>query len=78
MLFRLHACRELHCVPDIWSLIEWSNILTPRNLHRRYDTVFYLCFCENKPSAIADGEEVFDAKVGVQLSDDSSCLLSDN
>ena len=50
--------RELNCVPDIWSLIEWSNWLTPRNLKRRYDTVFYICFVETKPPTSPDGVEV--------------------
>ena len=60
-------CRELRCVPDIWSLVEWSNWLTPRNMGRRYDTVFYLCCCETTPPISADGTEVVDAKVCVCL-----------
>ena len=59
-------CRELQCVPDIWSLVEWSDWLTPRNMHRRYDTVFYLCFLETRPHIAEDGKEVVDAKVKVQ------------
>ena len=55
--------RELHCVPDVWSLIEWSNVLTPRNFRRRYDTVFYLCCSEDKPPASPDNAEVIKAKV---------------
>ena len=58
-------CRELRCVPDIWSLVEWSDWLTPRNMGRRYDTVFYLCCCETTPPISADGTEVVDAKVRV-------------
>ncbi|CAK8690545.1 unnamed protein product [Clavelina lepadiformis] len=41
----LQLCRELECVPDIWSLHEWSNWLTPTALmakfSKRFDTVFY-------------------------------------
>ena len=55
--------RELECVPDIWSLIEWSDWLTPRNSKRRYDTVFYMCFVETKPPATPDGAEVKSATV---------------
>jgi len=55
-------CRELHCVPDIWSLVEWSDWLTPRNLGRRYDTVFYLCCCETTPPISPDGTEVMDTQ----------------
>jgi len=63
----VHSCiyRELHCVPDIWSLVEWSDWLTPRNLGRRYDTVFYLCCCETTPPISPDGTEVMDTQVGV-------------
>ena len=50
--------RELECVPDIWSLIEWSNWLTPRNMKRRYDTVFYMCFVDSTPPTSPDGLEV--------------------
>ena len=60
--------RELECVPDIWSLIEWSNWLTPRNHNRRYDTVFYMCFVESKPPSSPDGEEVNSAIVSEQHS----------
>ena len=60
-----YPCRELHCLPDIWSLVEWSDWLTPRNLGRRYDTVFYLCCCETTPPINPDGTEVVDAQVGV-------------
>ena len=55
--------RELECVPDIWSLIEWSDWLTPRNSKRRYDTVFYMTFVETKPPATPDGAEVMSATV---------------
>ena len=57
--------RELQCFPDVWSLIEWSDWLTPRNSKRRYDTVFYMCFVETKPSASPDGIEVKSAIVSV-------------
>lgn len=59
----LDIIRELECVPDIWSLIEWSDWLTPRYLKKRYDTLFYLCFCERKPQAIPDQTEVSEAQV---------------
>lgn len=50
-------CRELGCVPDIYSLIEWSNWLTPWILPRRYDTVFYLACLDTKPKVSADMSE---------------------
>lgn len=35
-------CEKLKCYPDLWSLHEWSNWLTPTYLSKRYDTIFYL------------------------------------
>ena len=59
--------RELECVPDIWSLIEWSNWLTPRNSKRRYDTVFYMCFVEMQPPPSPDGVETTSAIVSYMI-----------
>lgn len=58
----LSMCREFHFVPDVWSLIEWSNWLTPENLHRRYDTVFYLCCINERPSATPENKEITKAE----------------
>lgn len=58
----VNLCKEFSCVPDIWSLVEWSTWLTPRNFHKRFDTVFYLCFSEAKPEVFTDKLEVFDAQ----------------
>ena len=57
------VCSALRCIPDIWSLLEWSDWLTPRNLHVRYDTLFYMCFIDTQPPVTGDGEEIVDAKV---------------
>jgi len=59
----LCVAREIRCVPDIWSLIEWSNWLTPENISRRYDTIFYLCCLEGKPSPTFNPSEVSKAEV---------------
>ena len=48
----------MNCVPDIFSMMEWSNWLTPFNSKRRYDTVFYLVFLNNKPCATPDLNEI--------------------
>ena len=63
----IRCYRELQCVPDVWSLIEWSNWLTPENLHRRYDTVFYLCCVEEKQEPSADYEEISSTQVCVPV-----------
>jgi nucleoside diphosphate-linked moiety X motif protein 19 len=49
---------ELNCVPDVSSLIEWSNWLTPFNSPRRYDTIFYLACLNTKPPCFPDSSEV--------------------
>lgn len=52
-------CKELNLLPDIWSLYEWSNWLTPilpgqddQKKARRYDTAFYLCVLDYIPNAV--------------------------
>lgn len=55
-------CRELECVPDVWSLSEWSNWLTPTNLARRFDTLFYISFLEKEPTILIDEKEMTHSK----------------
>lgn len=43
----------MNCVPDIFSMVEWSNWLTPFNSKRRYDTIFYLVSLEEKPHVLS-------------------------
>ena len=50
-------------MPDIWSLIESSDWLTPRNYSRRFDTIFYTCYSEKKPESSPDQAEVTKTKV---------------
>lgn len=49
-------------MPDVWSLVEWSNWLTPENMPRRYDTVFYLCCLEGMPTPMFNPSEVTKAQ----------------
>ena len=64
------CCKALGVVPDIWSLHEWSNWLTPTNmpeLHNghRYDTAFYLtCLDQTPPDVQEDEQEVVSSHVG--------------
>ena len=45
--------------PDIWSLKEWWNWLTPEALgHKRFDTMFYVCCLDAQPKAVCDDNEV--------------------
>ena len=55
--------RSLQCVPDVWSLDEWSNWLTPVHLPRRYDTMFYTCFLDKEPPVLVDEKEMTHSEV---------------
>ncbi|XP_074604499.1 acyl-coenzyme A diphosphatase NUDT19-like [Brevipalpus obovatus] len=52
-------CIETNQCPDIWSLYEWWNWLTPVSVgHRRFDTMFYVCCLDYQPEVILDDVEV--------------------
>lgn len=49
----------LQMVPDLWSLKEWWNWLTPATPgHKRFDTIFYISFLDNMPQLRSDENEV--------------------
>ena len=50
----IELCEEFNCVPDVWSLLEWSNWLTPPLLSKRWDTLFYICCLRGSLVASAD------------------------
>ena len=58
LILNYYFYSELECVPDIYSLIEWSNWLTPWRSPRRYDTIFYLVCLDEKPKMSADRSEI--------------------
>ncbi|XP_022257074.1 nucleoside diphosphate-linked moiety X motif 19-like isoform X2 [Limulus polyphemus] len=59
----LELCWELKVCPDVWSLFEWSNWLTPTSVgHKRYDTMFYICCINTHPDVILDDNEVITLK----------------
>ncbi len=61
----LHLCQQYKLYPDIWSLYEWSNWLTPANMGpKRYDTIFYLAVVDNQPKVRIDGTEITQIQVG--------------
>ena len=76
-------CEELEVVPDIWSLSEWSNWLTPVMSQvdipparpNRYDTMFYVCFLdgEGAPLVQADNRETHEPEVSQST---SPCIMS--
>lgn len=60
----LILCQTFNLYPDIWSLCEWSNWLTPVHLGtKRYDTIFYLCIVDEVPEVRIDGQEITEIRV---------------
>ncbi|XP_015120579.1 nucleoside diphosphate-linked moiety X motif 19-like isoform X2 [Diachasma alloeum] len=52
-------CEGLHCFPDVWSLHEWSNWLTPPFISgRRFDTIFFLACMPSEPDTQCEPSEV--------------------
>ena len=66
--------REIEAVPDLWSLVEWADWLTPTDLNekgnRRFDTMFYLASLHEVPVTVRDELEV----TASQWTDPASCL----
>lgn len=46
--------RELQAVPDIWSLYDWCNWLTPAGYIKRFDTAFYMCCLDYVKDTLED------------------------
>ena len=51
-------CLKVGFCPDIWSLKEWSNWLTPPFEQKRFDTMFHICCLDSSPKTISDDNEV--------------------
>lgn len=63
----LRLCQVHELCPDIWSLSEWADWLTPLHLKTksRFDTIFYAAFQENldeSKAATDDNKEVSDVQ----------------
>ena len=57
-------CIHFKLIPDIWSLYEWWNWLTPASVaHKRFDTMFYICCLNKQPNVVLDNTEVTTLKV---------------
>lgn len=62
----LDLCLETNLCPNLWSLYEWWNWLTPTSVgHKRCDTMFYVSFLEVEPKVVLDNEEVTTLKVSI-------------
>lgn len=65
----LDLCLETNLCPNLWSLYEWWNWLTPTSVgHKRCDTMFYVSFLEVEPKVVLDNEEVTTLKVSYIMS----------
>lgn len=59
----IEFCEKYECIPDIESLISYSNWLTPKQEKRRYDTDFYITrIDEINSEMIHDGKETTDSQ----------------
>jgi len=61
----ISLCRHFECYPDIWSLQEWSNWLTPSNYAKRFNTIFFLTTLDQMPTAASSGNEINELKVHI-------------
>jgi len=70
----LSLYREVGAIPDLWAVNEWSDWLTPTDLHeqgkRRFDTIFYTACLDSIPTTLLDQAEV----TAVQWTDPASLL----
>ncbi|XP_033120239.1 nucleoside diphosphate-linked moiety X motif 19-like [Anneissia japonica] len=60
-------CRSLQCIPDVWSLMEWSDWLTPSTNKKRYDTMFFMCCMKDVPEVKHDAKETVQVKVSLKI-----------
>lgn len=61
----VRMCREMHVLPNIWALHEWSNWLTPVGRYgaKRFDTAFFVCCLQEIPQALQDEKEIVQVQV---------------
>ena len=60
----IELCHQTNLCPDLWSLYEWSDWLTPISVgHKRFDAMFYICCLESEPKVVLDNSEVTTLKV---------------
>ncbi|XP_023719111.1 nucleoside diphosphate-linked moiety X motif 19 isoform X2 [Cryptotermes secundus] len=58
----ISLCRNFECFPDIWSLQEWSNWLTPNDSPKRFNTIFFLVALDQMPTAFSSSSEIDELK----------------
>lgn len=59
----LRMCRQHSLCPDVWSLYDWCNWLTPEHMGpKRFDTIFYMCILNDMPSVLIDEQEITEVR----------------
>ncbi|KAG8230802.1 hypothetical protein J437_LFUL010581 [Ladona fulva] len=59
----INFCHHFNCVPDVWSLKDWSFWLTPLHVSsKRFDTAFFITALSHIPPTRPDEKEVSDLK----------------
>jgi len=61
----ISLCRHFECYPDIWSLQEWSNWLTPSDYTKRFNAIFFLTTLDQMPIAVSSSNEINELKVHI-------------
>ncbi|KAK7497676.1 hypothetical protein BaRGS_00011071 [Batillaria attramentaria] len=57
----LQLCKKYDIVPDVWSMFDWSDWLTPIGdplSSKRFDAAFFICCLEEKPHVAEDASEL--------------------
>ena len=69
-------CRQHSLCPDVWSLYDWCNWLTPEHMGpKRFDTIFYMCILNDMPSVLIDEQEITEVRVTALMSPFSIILV---
>lgn len=54
----IELCSHFEILPDLWSLYEWSNWVTPLSIPAKFNTVFFTAIFQKKPPTVADNNEI--------------------
>ena len=69
----IDLCFQYNCVPNVWSLVEWSNWLTPPHLVKRWDTIFYVSTMDEGITPSADRVSLHDSSLESLLTEQLAC-----
>lgn len=61
----INLCRNFECFPDIWSLQEWSNWLTPSDSSKRFNAIFFFVALDQMSTEFRSSSEIDEFKVHI-------------